>query len=93
MACVRVHTDVHIHTMAPERLPSSLLHNHAARRPQRRLDVKGSGSELLTAALPESIQAVDEGSLGRMLEAAEGAVKALKSERLRQLLMLATSPR
>lgn len=53
----------------------------------------GSGSELLRALAPEAISSTDAAAVGRMLAAVEKALASLQGERLRQLLLLATSSR
>ena len=53
-----------------------------------------SGSvEFLTALLPEALQPVDADSVAGFLEAADAALAAVTSERIRQLIMLRTSER
>ena len=53
----------------------------------------GGGPELLSALLPEAVQAVDLAGVERRLASVDAALAALSSDRLRQVLMLKTSKR
>lgn len=58
---------------------------------QRRLELRSSGNELLSALLPEAVQAVDAAAVTNLLAAVDAALGALTGPKLRQLLMIKTS--
>ena len=93
----------HAHSACTFMFKPSVLHllpNPAAPNPllclsslQRKSELRSSGTELLSALLPEAVQSVDAASVDGFLRAADAALAAATSERLRQLLMLKTSKR
>ena len=52
-----------------------------------------SGTELLSALLPQALQVIDITSVQAFLAAVDVALAAITSERIRQLIMLRTSKR
>lgn len=53
----------------------------------------GGGSDLLNALMPDALQAVDSSEVAGMLAGVEGVMSDLNAPKMRQLLMLRSSPR
>lgn len=68
------------------------LHELLAFLKQRRLEMDASETSAWAPALPDSLQQVTVSSIAAMLKVLQGAVAALSTDSIKQLLLIQTSP-